>query len=146
MKRFISVFCLCCVLFFLVSCTRDDESGDLVHMKLTGSFAVTVRELIPDYCLDDVTPTVAVVTCFQDAPFTLYVGEEMASQMTVGERYVFEIEETDLGEIPRDMPERYPASPEAVISMFHVKIANIRPAEDEEWGLDSIRLAYVEFE
>lgn len=161
MRRFLTVVCLCFVLLLLVSCGQDGSGGDFsgismqqengtesmgktVHLKLTGSFAATVREVIPDYCLDDVTPTVAVVTCFQDAPFTLYVGEEKASQLTVGEQYVFEIEETDIGEMPLDMPERYPASPETVIPMFHVKIAEIRPAKEEEWGIDAIHLAYVE--
>lgn len=44
-----------------------------------------VRDIIPNYCLDDTTPTVAVLTLFQDSLFTIYVGEEMESQLVINE-------------------------------------------------------------
>lgn len=172
MKRIMTWFSVISLMFLLTSCAQKDgsdfsdssalqenrtedaagtesaeDTGDMaqtVPAKLTGSFAVTVRDIIPDYCLDDVTPVVAVVTCFQDVPFTVYVGEEMASQMIVGEQYVFEIEETDIGEIPQETFDSYPPSPEAAVPLYHLQIANIRIAEEEEWGLDSIHLQYVE--
>lgn len=133
------IFALCGV-----SCAPVAEKT--VHAKLTGNFAVTVREVIPDYCMDDFTPTVAVVTCFQDDPFTVYLGAEMASGLEIGEQYVFEIEETDIGEITREKLEGYPPSPEIVIPLYQLQIADIRPAEDEEWGLDSVHLQYEEVE
>lgn len=117
-----------------------------VHAKLTGSFTVTVRELIPDYCLDDITPNVAVVTCFQDVPFTVWLGEEMTSQLIVGEQYVFEIEETDIGELLQETFELNQPSPEAVIPMYQIRIANIREDNGDEWGLESNRLQYEKVE
>lgn len=115
-----------------------------VPARLTGSFTVTVREVIPDYCLDDVTPAVAVVTCFQDKPFTVYLGEEMAAHLTVGEQYVFEIADTDIGELPKEIFQSVMPSPEIVIPTYSLRIFGIRKAEEEEWGLDSIHLQYVE--
>lgn len=43
---------------------------------ISGEFTVSVRDVIPDYCFDHVTPCVALVTEFQSYPFTIYVGEE----------------------------------------------------------------------
>ena len=64
-----------------------------VTVRIGGSFTATVWDLIPDYCLDDTTLQVAVVTCFQSGPFTLFLGEEQVKQLKVGAQYVFEIAE-----------------------------------------------------
>lgn len=69
----------------------------------------------------------------------------MASQLVAGEQYVFEIEETDIGEILQEVYEVQP-SPEAVIPMYHLRIAAIREAEEDEWGLESNCLQYEEAE
>ena len=70
-----------------------------------GTFAATVRELMPDYCLDTTTPRVAVVTRFQLSPFILPVGE-LAPELTVGETYLFTV--TSPGDVEVD-PARYQA-------------------------------------
>ena len=41
------------------------------EMVISGTFTATVRSLMPNYVLDDFSPLTAVVTQFQDSPFTL---------------------------------------------------------------------------
>lgn len=121
-------------------------TSQFVHVKLQGSFVVKVRDVIPNYCLDEVTPQIAVVTCFQEGPFLINLGEEMASQLTVGELYVFEIEEMDVGIISKEAATTYPPGPAVSIARYNLRIANIRIAEQDEGGLESINLRYVEIE
>lgn len=106
-----------CILLFLVifatmsmsACSKQDTEIDKTKELITteqeemntqpndikttvsGSFTVGVRDVIPDYCSDNVTPNVAVVTEFQSYPFTIFVGEEIGSQLEAGEIYVFTI-------------------------------------------------------
>ncbi|HKM03137.1 MAG TPA: hypothetical protein VJZ04_00855 [Lachnospiraceae bacterium] len=121
-------------------------TSQFVHVKLQGSFVVKVRDVIPDYCLDEVTPQIAVVTCFQESPFLIYLGQEMASQLTVGESYVFEIEEMDVGVISKEVANTYPPGPSVSIPLYNLRIADIRIAEQDEGGLESINLRYVEID
>lgn len=59
----------------------DPQPAPAESCTIGGSFTATVRDVIPDYCLDDTTPLVAVVTEFQSQPFTVYVGEELGKKL-----------------------------------------------------------------
>ena len=95
-----------------------------------GTFAATVRELMPDYCLDTTTPRVAVVTRFQLSPFILPVGE-LAPELTVGETYLFTV--TSPGDVEVD-PARYQAGSlpvEEAVACYNLLAVAARPAG--EW-------------
>ncbi len=108
---------------------------------IRGSFTATVREVIPDYVLDDTTPQVAVVTLFQESPFTIFVGEELGKTLEPGQIYTFEVAETNVEDVRiSDMEQAY-LDLATAISKYQLKIDNIRPATEEEWGLECNRLS-----
>lgn len=111
-----------------------DENQSIV----SGSFTVGVRDVIPDYCLDDFTPNVAVVTEFQSYPFTLYVGEEIGRQLEIGQVYVFTIEPI-IVDFPKEYLEKLELS-SLVWDLPGFKITDFRLANDDELGLESLRL------
>ena len=83
----------------MISCGKSEinEVGatieeDVSRTIISGEFTVGVRDVIPDYCLDNVTPCVALVTEFQSYPFTIYVGEEIGAQLENETQYVFSID------------------------------------------------------
>ena len=98
MKKRILALLLVVAVLFTGACTnkpiQDKEDTESVVEKTTisGSFTVSVRDVIPDYVLDGETPSVAVVTQFQCRPFTLYVGDDIGSKLEEGRQYVFTIE------------------------------------------------------
>ncbi len=96
------------------------NASEGVSVSIKGSFVGTVRYLIPDYCMDDTTLSIAVVTPFQSCPFTIYVGE-LAKQLVEDQTYVFEIQEKE-AEIKRS---EYQAT-------------------EEDWGINSSH--HLEFE
>ncbi len=117
---------------------------ETINTKITGSFVATVRELSPDYVGDCVTPTIAVLTCFQSPPFMVHVGKEMASKLKVGESYYFEIEEKSIGEISKaEFNKGCPYVEEAYAS-YHFQIKSFRTPKEEEGGLDSVHIIYKE--
>ena len=81
--------CLLLLLAVLLLCScgvqdtpaPDPQPAPAESCTIGGSFTATVRDVIPDYCLDDTTPLVAVVTEFQSQPFTVYVGEELGKKL-----------------------------------------------------------------
>ena len=112
-------------------------------VTISGSFTAMVRDVIPDYCLDDTTPQVAVVTLFQDAPFALYVGEELGAELEVGTAYVFEIEEkTVQGISPETLAALYAGDPAAAVPLFHLRVSGVRPAGEGEYGLEDSQLTF----
>lgn len=116
---------------------QEENSGnELVQVQVSGHFVATVRSVIPDYCYDNVTPMSAVVTCFQSTPFTIWLGEELASCVTVGETYIFEIEEKTI-EIPRENMDRNLPSPEVSIPLYSFWIASVTVAGEDDYGLNS---------
>lgn len=161
MKKMITfIFTMICVLS-LVACrnentniVNDTESNtieieqesieDLVlsadenQSIVSGSFTVGVRDVIPDYCLDDFTPNVAVVTEFQSYPFTVYVGEEIGRQLEIGQVYVFTIEPIVV-DFPKEYLEKLELS-SLVWDLPGFKITDFRLANDDELGLASLRL------
>lgn len=121
----------------------QEASPDTVTVKVTGEFTATVRSLIPDYVTDDKTPYMAVATLFQSTPFTIYTGE-LTKHLEEGETYVFEVEMSRYDIITRQEYESGTLlNPEVAFSMYpSLYISNFRPAEESDWGLDSVHLAY----
>ncbi len=121
----------------------QEASPDTVTVKVTGEFTATVRSLIPDYVTDDKTPYMAVTTLFQSTPFTIWTGE-LTKHLEEGETYVFEVEMSRYDIITRQEYESGTLlNPEVAFSMYpSLYISNFRPAEESDWGLDSVHLAY----
>ena len=118
--------CLLLLLAVLLLCScgvqdtpaPDPQPAPAESCTISGSFTATVRDVIPDYCLDDTTPLVAVVTEFQSRPFTVYVGEELGKKL-------LEVQKLSTASLLRE---------------FNLQITDCRPAEDGELGLESLHL------
>lgn len=100
-----------------------------------GAFVATVRQLIPDYCLDTWTLNTAVVTLFQSSPFVINVGDEVAATLEVNKAYYFEVKETPVGRIPRVWLSHCSLPTEVIVEMYHLNIASARLAKDDEIDL-----------
>lgn len=122
---------------------QQEKSPGTVTVKVTGEFTATVRSLIPDYETDDETPYMAVATLFQSTPFTIWTGE-LTKHLEEGETYVFEVEMSRYDIITRQEYESGTLlNPKAAFSMYpSLYISTFRPAEESDWGLDSVHLAY----
>lgn len=119
----------------------DAAPEDTVRVNISGEFTATVRELIPDYTLDAETPQVAVVTQFQDGPFTLFVGE-LAAELEVGGTYNFAVVPAEGVEIsPQDYAAGVP-SPEVSIPLYHLRISGASVAGEEDRGLEGRSLQW----
>lgn len=115
------------------------EKETAESVTISGSFTATVRDVIPDYCYDNTTLSVAVVTCYQDGPFALFVGEELAATLKVGEIYVFEIQEKTVQGITEAL---YDHDPKAAVPHFNLRISSVRLAEEGDYGVISSHLTY----
>lgn len=113
-----------------------------VNTKVTGSFVATVRQLSPDYVLDNSTPTMAVLTCFQCAPFMVRIGEDMAKELTTGKTYYFEIDENEIGEISRNEFEKGCPEIEVAFNLYNLHIISFREPYEHEYGLVSVNIKY----
>ena len=122
---------------------QQEKSPGTVTVKVTGEFTATVRSLIPNYVTDYETSRMAVVSLFQSTPFTIYTGE-LTKHLEAGETYVFEVEMSRYDIITRQEYESGTLlNPEVAFSMYpSLYISNFRPAEESDWGLDSVHLAY----
>lgn len=118
-----------------------EQEPDTVSVTIRGGFTATVRDLIPDYVLDDKSPRMAVVTLFQSSPFALYVGD-LGEQMKAGETYVFEIEAGESVEISEEEYAFGSPDPEIDIARYNLQVSGFRPAEEGEYGLESNGLVY----
>lgn len=107
--------------------------------QISGSFTATVRDIIPDYVLDDTTPLMGVLTLFQDTPFTVYLGENLVSKVEIGETYVFTIETVSVED---SVDEVMSMSVPSLFYTYGLKIVDVRPAEESETGLDSLGLSF----
>lgn len=97
--------------------------------------------LVPDYVRDDTTPTMAVMAHFQCRPFILWIGEEVAAQLTEGETYCFVIEDKFLGEIPmKEFEQGYYDVEKEIFPVF--KIKSILLPEEDAMGLASPQIMY----
>lgn len=113
-----------------------------IPTKVVGGFSATVRDIIPDYCFNNTTPQVAVVTCFQDGPFTISIGEERAKVLTIGETYYFEFKATEIGRLTETEFNNGSADPQEVLKKYGVPIEMIRLAKEDELGLESLKVRF----
>ena len=102
---------------------------------VSGSFTVCVRDVIPDYVFDDTTPAVAVVTEFQDYPFTIFVGGEIGKELVTGENYVFTIAPVVVDAAKEDLEKKDISS--LLQELPQYKITDFRLATADELGLES---------
>ena len=114
--------------------------NEKIPATISGSFTATVQFLIPDYVLDDITPSVAVVTSFQSHPFTVYLGKDLASQVKVGESYKFEIEEKNVS-LTQEQFQTASTAPEVVIPLYNLQV--ISAVEVKENGVDTEGLVFI---
>ena len=121
-----------------MSGTQEASEDQETKTTISGSFTVCVRDVIPDYCMDDVTKNVAVVTEFQSEPFTLFVGEEIANQLEIGQNYVFTINPIEVDEAKEDVAGMSLAS--LVWELPEFEITEFRLANEDELGLESLAL------
>ena len=134
MKKTIVLIIMFVCLFTLSGCNQTISET----VTVSGAFTVGVRDVIPDYCFDDVTPNIAVVTEFQSYPFTIFVGEEIGRQLKVGEVYVFTIEPIVV-ESSKEYLEKLNLS-SLVWELPDFEITDFRLANENELGLESLRL------
>lgn len=156
MKKLILLFGLIGVILVMGACTNRDtepsreeteiseeqEVADMlssnIETTISGSFTVCVRDVIPDYSLDGVTPNVAIVTEFQSYPFTIFVGEEIGSQLEIGEIYVFTIKPMVVGYTKEYLKGLNLSS--LVWELPRMEITDFRLANEDEFGLESLTL------
>ena len=114
-----------------------------VSMKLVGGFVATVRDVIPDYVLDDETLQVAILTEFQSPPFTVYVGEKIGSQLEIGKTYYFHVAEQTIVDFPESEFKNGFLSVETWLSLYNLRIESVREPKDNESGLSSPQLNFI---
>ena len=147
MKKYLSVFILSVLVLNMISCGQSkidntNSKSDTNTTIISGEFTVEVRDVIPDYCMDDITPCVAIVTEFQSYPFTIYVGEEIGSQLQKNNQYVFSIEPVEVNYSMEELQEMNLSS--LVWEINEIKITKFRLTQEDEWGLDSLQLTFTE--
>ena len=112
---------------------------DEVPVTFSGSFTASVIQIIPGYVLDNETPMCATVTCFQDSPFTIYLGEELTAQLAVGKTYQFQIEEKTVM-LTQAQIEDISTAPETAIPQYGLQISSV--SETDKVGLDASSLEF----
>lgn len=122
------------------------KTAEVLHVKITGGFSATVRDTLPDYCFDSETPSVAVVTLFQDGPFVLDVGQEIAKQLEVGKTYYFEVVDQEIDDLTKEEYNRGYADPVTVMRKYHVGIADVREPAEDELGLECVKLNFEQID
>lgn len=120
--------------------TFGNEEAQTNSTTVSGSFTVEVIDVIPDYCFDDVTPCVAIVAEFQSYPFTLFVGEEIGSQLKAGEIYVFDIEPITVNYPKETLAQMNLSS--IVWELSDFQVIDARLAEENEMGMESLQLTF----
>lgn len=119
----------------LPSTETVQDKEPVVEGQIEGSFTVTVRELIPDYCYDESTLNCAVVTYFQDEPFIIYVGNDASEILEVGKQYTFTIQPKSIGEIEESLVGKELTYLEAQAFYGRIDFENIKEATEDELGL-----------
>lgn len=143
---------LICLILCMIGCGKteatDTEAPATPTCTISGSFTATFRDMIPDYCLDDVTPCVAVLSDFQSYPYTVFVGEALGvkldKELEPGEVYVFSIEPITVNYSKEELEGLYTSSLAWETPGF--RITDVRPAEENELGLSSLYLTITENE
>lgn len=149
MKRFFGIvmilaFSLCMMMGCGKDQTVDSAEEDVNRTIISGEFTVGVRDVIPDYCFDNVTPCVAIATQFQSYPFTIFVGEEIGAQLEKGKQYVFSVEPVEVSYSVDELERMCLSS--LVWEISGLKISGFRLAEEDELGLGSLQLTFTEID
>ena len=151
MNKCLKLFTILVLSLCIAGCGKSKTSEvdaikeeDTSRTRIRGEFTVGVRDVIPDYCYDDVTPCVALVTEFQSYPFTIYVGDEIGSQLQKGNQYVFSIEPIEVNYSVEELQKMNLSS--LVWEIGELKIIGFRLAKEEELGLSSLQLSFTEVE
>lgn len=177
MKKYLGIFILLAVSLCMISCQKsepnetdasreddtskttveeftagvdDSKKNDTNRTVISGEFTVGVRDVIPDYCYDQVTPCVALVTEYQSYPFTIFIENELGAQLkeeleTQSESrhpYVFRIEPVAVNYSVEEL-EKKPLS-SLVWEISDLKITGFRLAEEGEFGMNSLGLTFTE--
>lgn len=122
---------------------QENKANKIVSATVHGSFVATVRSIIPSYTLDQTTPMVAVVTTFQNEPFTVFLGEDLITQVEPEKTYVFEIKEQEVNVTQQEFEEgAIIASPQLAIETHRLHISSIREAKTDEMGHQSSQMKY----
>lgn len=116
---------------------RKEEEPRTIEGQIEGSFTVTVRELIPDFCFDDTTLSCAVVTYFQDRPFIIYIGNHASEILEAGKTYTFTIKPKVIGTVEEALVGKEMTYLEAEINYGRMEFEDIREAAEDELGLGS---------
>lgn len=110
-------------------------------VKVSGSFTVTVRALVPDFVTDSVTPRAAVVTLYQGEPVVLRLNDTVCSRLTVGQSYTFLVTEESVTMDASLLNADGSVSKDALAKRsFHLN--NFRQATEEEFGANCWRVKY----
>lgn len=140
-----------CLILGMAGCGKTEatatEAPTTPTCTVSGSFTATLRDVIPDYCLDDVTPCVALVSDFQSYPYTVFVGEELGAELDKQpqpEVYVFSIDPVTVNCSKEELDSLYTSS--LVWEIPGLRITDVRPAEENELGLNSLQLTITENE
>lgn len=126
------------------------KKNDTNRTVISGEFTVGVRDVIPDYCYDQVTPCVALVTRYQSYPFTVFVGNELGAQLkeelktqSEGRKpYIFRIEPVVVNYSVEELEKMRLSS--LVWEISDLKITGFRLAEESELGMNSLNLTFTE--
>lgn len=114
----------------------------MVSATITGGFVAKVHLLLPNYAVDNVTLSEAVVTEFQCGPFIVSVKPPLAAQLQTDEWYFFEIEPKEIGEISQREFELGCQNIEAAIATHNLHIVGVRLAQEDEKGMLPTRMIY----
>lgn len=122
---------------------QSEQMNEDNTCTISGSFTVYVRDVMPDYIEDDTTPNIAVVTEFQESPFTVYVGEKIGKELIANQNatnaYVFTIEPICVKGNKDDIQNMKLSS---IVWEYPIKITECRVAKEDEIGMDSLQLSF----
>ena len=122
-----------------IEASEEQEVADMlssnIETTVSGSFTVWVQDVIPDYSINSETPNIAIVAEFQSYPFTVFVGEEIGSQLEIGETYVFTIKPMVVGYTKEYLKGLNLSS--LVWELPRMEITDFRLANEDEIGLES---------
>lgn len=104
---------------------------------ISGGFTAYVIEIIPDYVVDDHTPSMALVRCYQDYPFVINLSEELAKEVEEGEAYYFTVADKTVALSAVD-----PTDIKTILDLYELEIIGVREPTEEEVGLLYNQLAF----
>ena len=119
------------------------------QVRIEGAFVAKVRDIIPNYVLDDATPNTLVVTMFQDGPFIIHTGSlgDLVEIVEVDKVYIFEIKPKIIGTFNEAELDYAALSPDAAMSLYHLQVENIYEVDDEEmYSNNDKQLRYVKID